>query len=254
MQKKLLVLLSLLPLLTACSSFTGVINQRYGARVIETNEEAVTAYKKSHEIIGEEKEILGAVLPEFFFQEPLDFSGEEKPRSLSTEPLIVGKDVPEGRYTVSKNEIMQSGYLTVLDAEGEVVYRHFLDFSKNAVELNLYEGMQLKANDGYQPRLLMTGVPAVGMTPLEEGQYQFVNGVFHVGEQIEPGEYVFSLPAGYHTSGVNYVYVLETDGSFRVFEMTGDMRDWMDTSIRLTLEAGQVLYVATNSSLTLTRQ
>ena len=53
-------------------------------------------------------------------------------------------------------------------------------------------------------------------------------------------------------SGVNYVYVLQTDGSFNVFELTGDYREGVDSSITLSLEEGQTLFIASKSTTVLT--
>lgn len=263
MRKKNYVLLSFIPLLAACSSYTGVISQQYDGERIETDTAVLAAYEEKYEIVGDEKEVLGEALPEFFYREPLDFGDDEDyMHPLTEEPLTVGVDLPEGRYTIVKSEEMGTGYFTVMDTDDTKVFEQLLDFTQNTLELNLYDGMKITANEGYSPRLFIFGKSVAPFDPSAmfadtsrpevEGQKHFGNGVYHVGKHIEPGEYNLEVGLNYMATGVNYVYVLQTDGSFNVFELTGDYREWVDSSITLSLEEGQTLFIASKSTTVLT--
>lgn len=262
MHKKNYLFVCLIPLLAACSSYTGVINQRYDGAVIETDAAALTAYAETQTIIKAEKEMLGQAIPDFFYDAPLGFVDEEYIRPLTHEPVTVGIDMPEGRYTIAKSDEMGTGYLTVLDADGTKVYEQLLDYTQSTLELNLYEGMKIKANEGYSPRLIVYGKtvdPFGGANmfgeappPAEDGQKRLGNGVYHIGEHLEPGEYALEVAVNFSTSGVNYVYLLNADGSFKVFELTADYRDWVDNSIPVTLTEGQTLFIASKATTLLT--
>lgn len=262
MRKKNYLFVCFIPLLAACSSYTGVVNQRYDGTVIETDATALTAYAETQMIIGAEKEMHSQAIPNFFYDEPLKFVDEEYYRPLTHEPVTIGVDMPEGRYTIAKNDEVGTGYLTVLDVDDTKVYEKLLDYTQSTLELNLYEGMKIMANEGPMPRLLVIGkaVDPFGGAfmygqappPVEEGQKRFGNGVYHIGEHIEPGEYAIEVAVGSPSSGVNYVYLLHTDGSFQVFELTADYRDWVEHAITLTLDEGQILYIASKATTMLT--
>lgn len=255
MRKKSLLFFFLLPFLTACSDYSGIATQRYDDRPISTNAEATNAYEQSYEIVGEEKELLKEKLPGFFFRETLDFSGDTQRQPLFPEPLVIGEDLPEGRYTIFKNERMESGYLTVQDRDGNTVYEHFINGMQNTLELNLYDGMQISANDGYQVRLFAVGVPAEAvsdggfessMPPLEKGEIKIGNGIFSIGEHLNPGTYNLEFTASYGVSAINHVYLLNPDGSFRVYEIPGNS---VEAAAQLTFSPGQVLYINSANSL-----
>ena len=122
MRKKNYVLLSFIPLLAACSSYTGVISQQYDGERIETDTAVLAAYEEKYEIDGDETVILGDALPEFFCREPLDFGDDEDyMHPLTEEPLTVGVDLPEGRYTIVKSEAFYCEVLNKKASKGQAI-------------------------------------------------------------------------------------------------------------------------------------
>ena len=259
MNKKVYCLLMAIPLLTGCASFAGFAKESYDGRTIDKNEEAISAYQARQEIIGEEKEAMAPTIPDFFFQEPLEFEGEELLMRILSDPIVIGKDVPEGRYIIIRN--FESGYLTVADSSGEVVYQQVLDFSSGNIELNLYDGIQISANSETDPLLLLANHPAdsfheytiVGgpeQPPLEEGAYEFTNGIFHVGADIKAGAYSVSLPMPSGGSGVKYFYLLNEDKSYQIIEVVSSyFNEEEGASLVVELEDSQILYIKDFSSI-----
>lgn len=268
MKKKGFALLALIPLLGACSDFVGLSSPYYNGRAIERNEEAIAAYAEANEIIGEEKENF-PTLPDFFFREALDYIGETNVWAITEDhPLVVGEHIPEGRYTVSLQ--MQSGYFTISDdSSDEILFQTLLNSSMPVFELNLYEGMRLTSNDRVPrgsastiPRLLLHneytepfmnfyGPETAPAPPLGEGEYKLSSGIHHVGTHIEPGRYRLVPPFTY-PSGVKYAYLLNEDGTYRIFELTVSANLEKESGMDIELAEGQILYINDISSVTLT--
>ncbi len=263
MMKKTFLLLLTIPLLAACSTSTGIANQRYNGRVIEMNEEAITAYDKRQEIIGSEKEAVAIDIPDFFLESSLEWAGQEEPFPLTEDVLVVGQDISAGRYTIIKSEKMPSGYLTVADSNSNVIFEHFLDYNFDTLELNLHEGLQLWANEGREPRLELYGTriePGSNMVhiggpeapPLEENETLLYNGVHHVGVEIDAGLYDVKVLPSYSGSGSNYLYLLDPNGHFQLFELKVSPWQFAETGIEIEFEEDQIIFVVNIEGLHLT--
>ena len=262
MKKITFPLLLAITVLTGCSSFKGLASERYDGRVIEKDSAAILAYQENQVILGEEKDALNPSLPDFFFQEPLTFVGDELFIPLSETPVVVGDDVPQGRYMINRN--FTAAQVTIADETGETLFNYVMTDQSGHLELNLYDGMQLTANqENDQQFLYLTNsdspppnVPVViigqGQPVIEEGDYELNNGAYYVGTDLEAGSYEISLPLSYGNDRLKYVYIFNPDHSFQVIELLSRFESKpTDVNPVVTLEDGQFLYIQDMSSVLL---
>ena len=90
--------------LSGCSEFSGFRKPLYNGETVAPNEEAITTYQESREIVGEEKAFYFRYpFSKAFYDASLTFTNEE-PILLEEGIYIIGKDIPAGRVSLIGNE------------------------------------------------------------------------------------------------------------------------------------------------------
>lgn len=235
----LTLLLSAVPFLTACSSFTGFASERYDGVKINGDEAAIRAYKENREIIGAEKEGYQTdALFQFLTQPPLDFATEETYLGLTKYRNVVGKDLLEGRYTVLYEGYSSPDTIIVRDESGEVLYQKMLSYAANTFELDLFNGQTIEGSTDAIASNIITNEP-IAAPPASEG-ISLPNGVWHASTHIPAGEYEVHVPNSF-SQYIPHLYVVSGDQEMRLYELLSLAPGEEEFTFSLTVEDGDVL-------------
>ncbi|WP_277630506.1 hypothetical protein [Atopococcus tabaci] len=240
-------------LAAGCAGWTGLAPERYDGQDIQRNEQAIAAYQKNQEIIGEEKAL--------YLLEPFSEELLEPPLPLTDEPAhqmepgiyTIGEDISAGRYQfryVTENmDPRNSGNatLTITDAEDRLVLRELLSpMTPMPVEVDLREGNRVTLA-GEEFFVELGGRLENPVMQEIEADAVLSPGIWNVGEHVQAGTYLLEQqPAG------GYLYIFEDTVEPRVIEFfsrwaidetTGEPIA-TGPALELTLEEGQTLYVA----------
>lgn len=243
-------------LVGGCAGWTGLTPERYDGQDIHRNEQAIAAYQKNQEIIGEEKELyLLEPFSEELLEPPLPLT-DEPTRQMEPGVYTIGEDVPTGRYqfryVTEQMDPRNSGNatLTITDAEDRLVLRELLTpMTLVPVEVDLREGdrVTLAGENFYVEMGGRFENPAMQES---EADAVLSTGVWAVGEHVQPGTYLLE-----QQPATGYLYIFEDTSEPRIIEFfsrwaidetTGEPVA-AGPELELVLEKGQTLYVAETS-------
>lgn len=254
-----------LPVLAGCATFTGFASEYYDGHKISRDEEAITAYK-NHEIIGEEKEVhFTDSIKEFLSQPSLPLYDEETYLWLTTTPLVVGEDFPEGRYHVFNNGRFPNDNFLVHDETNELLFQQVLGGVMPSFELDLFNGQTIEGgrekdsagvvllNDELYQQISASSHFLPPVSEVQSG-IPLENGVWHVGEHLQAGAYQAHFPQAF-SQKTPFLYILSTDGGSRLFELGGSLvfsfeEESPEITIDLDLAEGDVLLLENSVPVT----
>lgn len=118
---------------SGCSSFSGIRTPKFDGEPFEINEEKITAYQNSQEVIGEEKEYyIQKPFSEDVLNPSLDYI-EHEPFLLKEGSYVIGEDLPAGRVNLYGQAYMSS-------MDGEVPAPNIPSFSAGTLFIHDLEG------------------------------------------------------------------------------------------------------------------
>ena len=237
--------------LSGCSSFMGLRQPLYDGQPIEPNEEAITTYEKTGEIIGEEKEYYFRYpFSEEINQPSLEYT-ENDPVLLTEGKYLIGEDLPAGRVSllgnesifVSDNYEVHVGNFKIYDTEGEVYFENLFHslYGPLVAQVDLRPGHTIEIigkdaeisafyaegfpEDPYQlmtPPEVLENLGRIGVEqPLTKDgdRVNLTAGIYEVGLHLEAGTYeVLDIFAPQSTE----LYLFREGEEPRVFELTLD--------------------------------
>jgi hypothetical protein len=202
--------------------------------------EKAKSYQENHEIIGDEKE---EMLEEMNISETIfDISDRDKTDEEMEEDNsfdVVNKKeftLPAGRYWFT-GEI--SGNIYIYDEEGKLLIHEIIGYpGVLGFFADVNESHTIKI-DGLETASAFLGWEKETSTELDAG-------IWHVGIDIEPGNYTISAAGGF-----GHVIILDPNGETQIFEMIGSRS--VSTESEIELKEGQVMRVTGISSLEIER-
>ena len=237
--------------LSGCSSFMGLRQPLYDGQPIEPNEEAITTYEKTGEIIGEEKEYYFRYpFSEEINQPSLEYT-ENDPVLLTEGKYLIGEDLPAGRVSllgnesifVSDNYEVHVGNFKIYDTEGEIYFENLFHslYGPLVAQVDLRPGHTIEIigkdaeisafyaesfpEDPYQlmtPPEVLENLGRIGVEqPLtkDRDRVNLTAGIYEVGPHLEAGTYeVLDVFAPQSTE----LYLFREGEEPRVFELTLD--------------------------------
>lgn len=189
----------------------------------ELTEEAAK-YEKNHEIIGEEKaEIIGEIHPDIFkpalVTDKIDEGNILEIDNLSDRPY----QVPTGRYEIY---VEGTGYVYLYDENDDLVYREYVGYGIETIEVDIYESYDFRFN----------ALEYVRISEIKpEIKNEFTSGVYEVGTHIKPGTYEVS------GQGFGYMKVLSEEEQ-ELYELTESA--FTKTVVNIVLEEGQKVIIS----------
>lgn len=236
-------------LLSACSSFTGLQKEMYDGKTIFRDEAAISAYSERLEIIGKEKiNSFGTQMPDYFLHSPLPFLNHDA-IELSGEPKRVGKDLPAGRYVIEKPEFEMGATLVIRDEEENILLQEVLGFYLSHIELDLHQGETVQMIGQNGSALNAVSSSSASYQEENKSSISLPNGVWRVGEHLPAGSYYLS-GSDTGNNDIPFLYVINEDGTFRLFELWVDFHASGSYEIPVELKEGQVLYLKNTPLLT----
>lgn len=246
------VMMTVFPLLAACSSTNGLLPETYSGTQIKRNEEAIVAYADAKQIIGEEKEeYFPAVMPDYYFKPSLPFL-KEKVVQLTTVPQVAGIDFPEGRYVVEVPEFMPGANLLVQDEEGHIVFQEVLGFMNDRIEVNFYDHYSVSIMGQKDSYLMASSSAAHSQRVAKKEEVSLTDGFWKVGEHIPSGTYSLSRPETFG-GNIPFLYLIQPDGTYRVFELLGGMNHSVHSPIQVELKEKETIFIEKTHILTFTK-
>lgn len=282
-------LVGLLIILAGCTGFNGIRKPMYDGRPIVPNDESISAYQASREIIGEEKD--------YYFRYP--FSEEiiepslaypnEDPVLLSEGEYTIGSDLPAGRATLIGNESVftgdnyevHAGNFIIRDEAGDVYFENLFhtDYGQSVAQVDLISGHVIEIIGAdpevtvfYEPELPEN--PYVLMDPPQllvnldnlttqqplvvnenEQSVQLTAGIYEVGEHLSAGTYeVSEIMANHNTE----LFLFREGAEPRVFELLVNTRSGEEVAEEvetffIELQTGDKIYPNLIESLKMTR-
>lgn len=256
--------------LSGCGNFNGFASERYDGQKVEKDTQAIEMYTKRQEIVGEAKD--------YYLTEPFSPDMSRSPLSfndghwhtLESKTYTIGKDFPESRYIISLGGEFGKGNIRLEDREGILKVEEYLHANMGVVRLeaDFYEGDQLIISGAEEGELLAFSTEELpeefkemlifsDMTP-KAGEIILGTGTWHVGKQIEPGEYqlINQPPNGYvYTFSPNQLEpsVIELKGDW---DVDPDIQEVipLDRPLSLSLVEGQVLYIRETHQIELVKK
>lgn len=282
-----LILLAFFFLLAGCSDFNGIRTPLYDGEPVAPNDEAISTYQQSREIIGEEKAFyLRYPFSEDIYQSSLDFTNDS-PVLLEAGSYVIGEDIPAGRASIignesvftSENNAVHVGHFMIRDSENMVyfenvfhsdygplvaqvdfIHGHTIEIIGDDPEITVFYGPELPA-DPYQlmdpPELL------VNMDRLEFNQPIVIDeaqsavtltaGIYEVGIHLEPGHYeIKTVQASHSTELIRF----RSGAEPAVFELhlSAEIADTSDVALPIIeLQTGDKIYPSLVDQLELVR-
>lgn len=264
--------------LSGCSEFSGFRKPLYNGETVAPNEEAITTYQESREIVGEEKAFYFRYpFSKAFYDASLTFTNEE-PILLEEGIYIIGKDIPAGRVSLignesvftSENNAVHVGNMMIRDEADDVYFENLFhsDYGQLIAQVDFIEGHEIEIiGDDPQITIFYTAEipedPYVLMDPPEllvnmdrlDFQQPIVTdatsvtlsaGIYEVGEHLDPGHYkIETVQAPHNTEMIRFrageepaVYEL-----IHTHEMEEDSAEEIDMDYpMIKLEAGDKIY------------
>lgn len=241
-------------LMSGCAGLNGIRTPLYDGEPFETDEEAVEAYKTSHEVIGETQEnYFRYELSEDLRQPSLDFTGEE-PFLIEEGSYVIGEDIPSGRvhlmgsYSAFQEAVVHIGNLTIYDETGNIFFEHHFhsEFGELLAEVDLYEGHTIEVI-GQTPNitaLYEEEIPADMLSEdmmfaeeeiediemaeeIEEDFVELNSGIYEVGVHLQAGEYEVT---NFNARRATELFLFRGEEEPRVFELTHSITQGLQPS------------------------
>lgn len=174
--------------------------------------------ENTFEIYGEEKqEIIGEYTERFL--EPIERDNISGYSDTDRERF---ENMPTSRYFIHSYD---EGLVSVYDEEENLIFKEILDDDVPVVTLSLWDDYIVE----------VSGSDKVNIAEVEtELSNRLHPGIWHVGLDIEPGEYLMT------GEGHGYVQIFDQNHE-RVFEVIGN--DYVETSSDVILKEGQKIRI-----------
>ena len=280
--------LTTLFILAGCSGFTGIREPLYDGRPIERDEEAISIYNASGEIVGEEKDYyFRHPFSEDIYQPSLDFPDQE-PFLLRDGKYVIGEDVEPGRVTLlgnqsvftSENYDVHLGNLIIRDEAGEIYFEnlfhaaygqlvaqvdlipgHTIEIIGRDPEITVFYSEQIP-EDPYMlmdpPQLLVNLEQLFVQQPIsrmDDNIIDLTTGIYEVGPHLEAGTYEI---LDFHAVHSTTIFLFNEEEDTRVFELVVDEEKTpeeleLEDKLKIELQEGEKIYLELISSLVLQR-
>ena len=275
--------------LSGCSEFSGLRKPLYDGEPVAPNEEAITAYQESREIVGEEKAFYFRYpVSEAIYDASLAFTNDE-PVLLEEGTYTIGEDLPAGRVSLignesvftSENNAVHVGNMMIRDTADVVYFENLFhsDYGQLIAQVDFIEGHEIEIiGDDPQITIFYTAEipedPYVLMDPPEllvnmdrlafqqpivtdAASVTLSAGIYEVGEHLEAGHYeIKTIQAPHNTEMIRFrageepaVYEL-----IQTHEMEEDSAEEIDMDYpMINLEVGDKIYTSLVRTLQLVK-
>lgn len=193
----------------------------------------ITPEERNGEIMGTEKDALVGEVSETIFEEiDRSFKMETPLETGVIEKSGMEIKVPEGRYTIYGG---RAGSVSIYDDEGQYLIKETFDqfYGVMSLTVDISEHHTIFFDGGFEGATISY--------PEESAPNELTTGIWSVGEDIDPGEYLFSTSAL-----IGYVQVFEEGKDVQVYELLG--REPANAKSKITLENGQKIKLTGASS------
>ncbi|WP_010098651.1 hypothetical protein [Ornithinibacillus scapharcae] len=212
----------IIPLLFTCILLSGCVN-KLSAEQKEINE----AYIDNKEIIGSERVEMIKEISATIFDVSDRSNSTAEPFSITLVEPNHEFSVPEGRYLLVGDI---AGTVTILDENGDILIKEVISTISGysiGVTVDIQEQHTIRVN-GFE-NFSMTPVPT-------DLKVELGTGIWHVGVDIEPGNYKVTAPYGF-----GYLQVLHPDEEPQVIEIISG--PYAHTTSNVELKEGEVLRI-----------
>lgn len=278
------MLLSTTLFLSSCGHLNGLKIPLYDGKPIKQDEDAITIYESTGEVIGEEKNYyIRHSFSEDLLEDSLNYPSEE-PILLEEGHYIIGEDLPAGRATFLGNESSFStesydihvGNLSIRDKGGALYFENLFhsEYGQLTAQVDLIEGHEINIvgkepeitvfyseelpENPYVlmelPELIQNLDQTAVQEPLEVSKdakvIYLTAGIYEVGVHFKAGEYYLSALEAPHNTEI-YLFREGTDP--RVIELLLDSAEKRKQEIIVQLLEGDKIYLNLVNQLKLNR-
>ena len=280
---KTVSILLLLLLLSGCRSFAGWRSPLYDGSPVQSNDEAISIYEKSQEIVGSEKDYyMRYPFSADLHLESLTYPDEE-PVLLKEGLYTIGVDLPAGRVSLlgnesvftSENIAVHVGNMIIRDETGAVYFENLFhsDYGQLVAQVDFLADHTIEIigtnseitvfytekfpEDPYllmdPPEVLVNLDRLETQQPIvideEENRVQMTAGIFEVGRHLKPGLYEMKTVIAPHATEL---FLFHEGEDIRVFELL-PVEEASGPFPQIELTEGDKLFLSLVSQLELRR-